>query len=235
MLIMLSYQCCLIMVLLSSVIIKNVNESLNMERLWKISCEQPLWKYTRSAWCWQHHVTRNRWYPHFYSEKHVQYLGNCTCLPAQFAALCACFGSVSSFTSSQPVSCLVMFTENDCSMTLSITWKLSGTFILHLCGVLWHYCTGNVGHYKEILKWSQQPLNASTVTGWCYLVYQFTFKMFLHDVTLHGLTLAQMCGCTQVRLAKLQAAAESSAHKHRRDSLAKAGEGHRGAVCKQLS
>lgn len=76
---------------------------------------------------------------------------------------------------------------------------------------------------------------ASTVTGWCCLVYQFTFKMFLHDVTLHGLTLAQMCGCTQVRLAKLQAAAESSAHKHRQDSLAKAGEGHQGAVCKQLS
>lgn len=113
MLIMLSYQCCLIMDFLFSVMIKNVNESLNMERLWKISCEQPLWKYTRSAWCWQHHVTRNRWYPHFYSEKHVQYLGNCTCLPAQFAALRACFGSVSSFTSSQPVSCLVLFTEND--------------------------------------------------------------------------------------------------------------------------
>lgn len=123
----------------------------------------------------------------------------------------------------------------DHGMTLSITWKRSGTFILHLCGVLWHYCTGNVGQYKEILKWSQQPLKASTVTGWCCLVYQFTFKMFLHNVTLHGLTLAQMCGCTQVRLAKLQAAAESSAHKHRQDSLAKAGEGHQGAVCKQLS
>lgn len=188
MLIMLSYQCCLIMDLLFSVMIKNVNESLNMERLWKISCEQPLWKYTRSAWCWQHHVTRNRWYPHFYSEKHVQYLGNCTCLPAQFAALRACFGSVSSFTSSQPVSCLVLFTENDSKRNM-----------LSFSTTVWLF-----------------PLPGSA-------------RALLSSIS------AVCCGCTQVRLAKLQAAAESSAHKHRRDSLAKAGEGHQGAVCKQLS
>lgn len=35
---------------------------------------------------------------------------------------------------------------------------------------------------------------------------------FLHDVSLHSLTLVQMCGCTQVRLATLQAIAECSTH-----------------------
>lgn len=80
---------------------------------------------------------------------------------------------------------------------------------------LWRCCTRNVGHYKEISKWSRQLLNASAATSWWYLVYQFTFKMLLHDVTLHTLTLAQMGGCTQVRQAKLQAVAECGTHMKR--------------------
>lgn len=34
---------------------------------------------------WQHHVTRNRWHPHFYSGSCVQYLANCTRLPEPVA------------------------------------------------------------------------------------------------------------------------------------------------------
>ena len=42
----------------------------------------------------------------------------------------------------------------------------------------------------------------------------FSFKMLLCVVNPHSLTLAQMCGCTKVRLATLQAIAECGTHTH---------------------
>lgn len=60
------------------------------------------------------------------------------------------------------------------------------------------------------------------------------FKMFLHEVNLHSLTLAQMCGCTQVRSATLQAIAECSTHTHRQPAWIKLEEG-RGAQCVNTS
>lgn len=38
------------------------------------------WNLTSCTRWWRHHVTRNRWYPHFYSGKHAENSANCTFL-----------------------------------------------------------------------------------------------------------------------------------------------------------